>query len=155
MAGTDGGGVYVLAHSTANWTAVNTGLTNPHIHTLVVVGTDLFAGTVGSGVWKRSLLEVSVRLASSELPREFNLQQNYPNPFNPTTRIDFQIPRSSQVSVVVFDMLGREVAVLVDEKLSVGSYSTQWSAAGFASGVYLCRLQAGEFVQTRKLLLLR
>lgn len=85
----------------------------------------------------------------------FALEQNYPNPFNPTTRIDFQIPKSNHVSVTLFDMLGRAVTSLANEELSAGVYSTEWNATGFASGVYYYQLRAGEFVQTKKLILLR
>jgi hypothetical protein len=89
------------------------------------------------------------------LPKVFLLFQNFPNPFNPTTRIEYAIPKTSHVSLKVFDVLGREVATLVDELQDVGSKSVEFDASGLASGVYLYRLQAGGFVETKKLLLLR
>jgi hypothetical protein len=95
-------------------------------------------------------------------PSEFVLLQNYPNPFNPTTEIRYQIPevrgKQSEVSRVtlrVFDILGREVATLVDEVQEAGFKSVQWNASGVASGVYFYRLQAGGFAETRKLVVLR
>ncbi len=97
----------------------------------------------------------SVEIVSSDLPESYSLEQNYPNPFNPSTEIQFSLPQRSRVTLTIFDLLGREVATLVSEELSGGSYSTRWDAAGFSSGVYLYRLQASEFVETKKLLLLR
>jgi len=92
---------------------------------------------------------------STEIPKEFGLSQNYPNPFNLSTTITFTLPSKSFVSLKVFDALGREVSSLLAEELTVGTYSQKWNAAGLASGVYFYRLQAGNFVETRKLLLLR
>ncbi len=89
------------------------------------------------------------------LPPDYSLGQNYPNPFNPSTTIQYSIPSRSFVTLRVFDLLGREVNTLVSEELGAGTYSAQWDASGRASGVYLYRLQAGRFVETKKLLLLR
>jgi hypothetical protein len=92
---------------------------------------------------------------TANLPAEFSLEQNYPNPFNPSTTIMYQLPRSSMVRLSVYDVLGREVAVLVDERKNAGSYEVKFDAVGLASGVYLYRLQAGEYVGTKKLLLIK
>ncbi|MFH0990089.1 MAG: endo-1,4-beta-xylanase [bacterium] len=89
------------------------------------------------------------------IPMNFSLAQNYPNPFNPSTTIEFSLPIESKVKLSVFDLLGREVAVLVDDNKSAGTYRTTWDEKGFSSGMYYYRLQAGEFVQTKKLLLLK
>ena len=90
-----------------------------------------------------------------QTPTSFALEQNYPNPFNPTTEIRFQISEVSHVTLKVFDVLGREVRTLVNENLQPGSYETTFNAIGLASGVYFYKLQSAEFVQTRKLMLLR
>jgi beta-glucosidase len=90
-----------------------------------------------------------------ELPREFSLEQNYPNPFNPTTGIRYQVSGVSEVKLVVYDLLGREIATLVDQARDPGSYSVTWNAGGLASGVYLCRMTAGTFVSTRKMIFMR
>jgi len=89
------------------------------------------------------------------LPTTFTLEQNYPNPFNPATTISFGLPSTIFVSLKVFDVLGKEVSHLLAEELAAGMYSQQWKATGLASGVYFYRLQAGKFVETRKLILLR
>ena len=90
-----------------------------------------------------------------EIPTAFTLMQNYPNPFNPSTTMNYELPTKGFVTLKVFDLLGREVAVLVNEEKSAGRYSVQWNAAMLPSGVYFYRLDAGSFSQTRKLLLLK
>lgn len=96
-----------------------------------------------------------VQTSGDILPTEFALVQNYPNPFNPTTTIEFALPRPGRVSLKIFDLPGREIATLVDGTLSVGIYKATWSPVGLSSGVYFYRLSAGEFNETKKLLLLR
>ena len=89
------------------------------------------------------------------IPKEIRLDQNYPNPFNPSTTISFGLPFRSFVSLRVFDLTGREIASIVSEELSPGSYTLRWNAEQLASGVYFCRLTAGSFSETKKLVLLR
>jgi hypothetical protein len=86
---------------------------------------------------------------------KFSLQQNFPNPFNSVTVISYQLAVNSFATVRVYDLLGREVATLMNEEKSAGSYTVQWDATHIASGVYFYRLQAGAFSDTKKLLLLR
>jgi hypothetical protein len=90
-----------------------------------------------------------------EVPEGFGLSQNYPNPFNGVTKIEFRIPKVEFVSLKVFDVLGRQVAVLVNEENPAGVYRVAWDAASLPSGVYFYRLKAGSFVETKKMLLLR
>ncbi len=89
------------------------------------------------------------------IPLEFKLSQNYPNPFNPTTIINYSVPKISFVTVKVYDMLGREVAALVNEEKKAGNYSINFNAGSLASGVYFYRMQAGQFEDTKKLILLK
>jgi hypothetical protein len=91
----------------------------------------------------------------NEIAQGFFLEQNYPNPFNPSTRIAFSVQRSGFTTLKVYDILGREVRTLVNETLQSGSHEVTFNAEGLSSGVYFYRLQAGEFAQTRRLLLLR
>jgi hypothetical protein len=91
----------------------------------------------------------------ASIPAQCVIHQNYPNPFNPSTTITYALPKSSDVRLSVCDMLGREVSVLVNERKDAGVHEVKFDASGLASGVYLYRLQAGEFVQTRKLVLLQ
>ncbi len=85
----------------------------------------------------------------------YELEQNYPNPFNPSTTIRFVLSRPSFVTLKVYNTLGQEIASLVSENLAEGKYEVNWNASGLASGVYLYRFQAGEFVETKKLTVLR
>jgi DNA-binding beta-propeller fold protein YncE len=88
-------------------------------------------------------------------PKTFTLSQNYPNPFNPTTVIGYQLAVSSVVTLKVYDVLGREVATLVNERKAAGTYTASFNAAKYSSGVYFYKLQAGDFVQTKKMLLVK
>lgn len=89
------------------------------------------------------------------LPKTFALFQNYPNPFNPTTIIKYDVPKTSQVTIKVYDILGREVTTLVDSKQAAGRYSIQFNGARYASGVYFFRMIAGSFVKIQKMMLLK
>jgi hypothetical protein len=88
-------------------------------------------------------------------PMDYHLLQNYPNPFNPITTIEFNMPKTSEVSLNVFNILGEEVVTLVSDRLSAGSYSYEWDASKYASGVYIYRLEAEGFVETKKMILMR
>lgn len=91
----------------------------------------------------------------AEIPEQFILSQNYPNPFNPTTTIQYSLPQRSAVILRVFNTLGQNIATLVDEIQDVGFKSVEFDASNLSSGVYHYRLQAGDFVETKKLLVLR
>lgn len=91
----------------------------------------------------------------SEIPQAFELSQNYPNPFNPSTTIQFTLARHTNVELKVFDLLGREVAILVDEALGSGTHEVVFDADDLPSGIYIYRIQTGEFVQARKLTILK
>lgn len=88
-------------------------------------------------------------------PFEFSLDQNYPNPFNPSTTINFAIPRSVEVKLDVYNLLGQKVAQLIDGKLSAGNHSARFEATSLSSGLYIYRLQAGSFVQTKRMMLIK
>ena len=89
------------------------------------------------------------------LPTEYALYQNYPNPFNPMTVIRYDVKQTGLVSVKIFDILGREVATLVSEIVPAGSYTVTWDASNLPSGIYLYRMEASGFEQTRKLVLVK
>jgi hypothetical protein len=88
-------------------------------------------------------------------PEEFSLEQNYPNPFNPSTSIQYRVSSTSNVSLKVYDVLGNEVATLVNEEKPAGSYEVKFDASGLSSGIYFYKLQSGSFVETKKMLLLK
>ncbi|HAX48849.1 MAG TPA: peptidase S8, partial [Bacteroidetes bacterium] len=86
---------------------------------------------------------------------KFSLHQNYPNPFNPVTNIKFSIPKSGNVSLKVYDILGREVAELVDEFKPQGNYLVDFNASFLSSGVYFYRLETSEFTEVKKMVLVK
>jgi len=90
-----------------------------------------------------------------KIPIEIFLKQNYPNPFNPSTTIEFGIPESKFVTLFVYNLLGEQVDFLVKENLSSGNYSITWNAEQLPSGIYLCKLVAGNYVETKKMVLLK
>jgi hypothetical protein len=114
------------------------------------------------GFWcptPQSVVKVE-EIESGNLPSNFNLKQNYPNPFNPITTIEFALPRSGHVRISIYNTLGRQVRVLVNEPLPAGEYRITWNGRDFrgnqvASGIYLYRLEAGDFIVTKKMVLLK
>ncbi len=102
-----------------------------------------------------STIPLGITSISSEIPKHFSLSQNYPNPFNPTTNIKFQIPNAEFVKLTVFDLLGREIETLVNEKLNAGTYNADWNASEYSSGVYFYRIQAGDYKDIKKMILVK
>jgi hypothetical protein len=103
----------------------------------------------------RRLTVTGVAFQSGSGPASYSLSQNYPNPFNPSTTIRYGLPQRGDVSLVVFNTLGQQVATLFDGNQDAGYHEVRYDASCLASGVYFYRIQAGDFVQSRKLLLLR
>ena len=157
FAGTNAG-VFLSTNNGASWTAVNEGLMwTGGSGTLEVSGANLLLGTCFRGIWRRALSEMitMVNVVSGDVPTIFRLEQNYPNPFNPNSEIRYQISEFRIVKLSVYDLLGREVSVLVNEQKAPGSYSVTFDGTGLSSGVYVYRLTAGDFVATKRLLLLK
>lgn len=98
---------------------------------------------------------VAINPTAMEIPSEFVLKQNFPNPFNPVTGIEFSVPENSFAKLTVYDVLGREVEVLVDQQLQRGVYRASWNAANHPSGVYFYRLTAGDFSDAKKMILIK
>lgn len=107
--------------------------------------------------WSDSITVVLTGIADGEpnIPLEYALEQNYPNPFNPRTTIEFAIPKTGFVTLTIYDILGEKVATLISENLTAGSYKYQWETRGLVSGVYFYRIEATDFVKSRKMLLIR
>ncbi|HTY37078.1 MAG TPA: T9SS type A sorting domain-containing protein, partial [Bacteroidota bacterium] len=93
--------------------------------------------------------------ANESMPTSFSLQQNYPNPFNPTTTIQFQLPTESIVTLKVYNLLGQEIRTLVNGDLHAGVHIVSFDASNLSSGIYVYRLQAGEFSQVRRMMLIK
>ncbi len=109
------------------------------------------------GFWYLTARELatSVEQIPSSVPKEFRLQQNYPNPFNPTTTIEFALPKKSTVTLQLFDILGREIATLVDAELESGVHKINFDGKDLASGIYFYRIHAEGFLKTKKLMWLK
>jgi len=101
------------------------------------------------------MITTGVERNSRQIPNEFALEQNYPNPFNPSTTISFSLPCSGFASLKIFDLLGKEVTTLVLKNFDAGDYSFKWDASSQPSGVYFYQLRAGQYSETKKLLLLK
>ncbi len=156
FAAADSVGVYVSTDNGTNWTQRNEGLTVLRVRSFTIFNNYIFAGTYFGGVYRRPLSELTgIQPISAEIPNKFSLSQNYPNPFNPETKIKFQIPKLDFVNINVFDVLGRKIISLVNENLSPGTYEADWNASNYPSGVYYYKLIAGEYTETRKMILLK
>ena len=158
-------GVFANYHLRGDWIDFNIGLPSKKVNDMVnFTHGYLHLATENNSVYMMYLIINAVKTDEMSV-NDFKLEQNYPNPFNPATKIKFTIPSSvnsqslspsgSNVSLKVFDMLGRELATLVNEELTPGSYEIDFEAKGFASGVYFYRLEAGSFTSTKKMILLR
>ena len=127
-------------------------LQNAELKILIDIGND---GTIDDSIFVKNQA-TNVEDESSLLsPENYNLAQNYPNPFNPITTIKYSIPETGNVSLKVYDILGNEVASLVNEEKTQGVYSVTFDASNLSSGVYLYKLQAGNYIETKKMLLLK
>jgi hypothetical protein len=132
-----------------------------------VAGKDSITGTVPfcySGFWNpwvRKMTPVEwEEEGQAELPKEFGLSQNYPNPFNPTTVIEYALPKSAHVTIEIYNLLGQKINVLVDENQKIGFYRVDWDGKDkdggeLASGIYFYRIQAGDFVKCKKMIMLK
>jgi len=148
-------GVYRLSSTGVTWLAENSGLTNYNVRCL---GSDpqgyFYVGGDNGGVF-RTVNAVTEVVHTIGVPRSFRLSQNYPNPFNPSTTIEFALPHSGLATLKIFNLLGEEVTTLVNEMLPAGTYRIGWNANSSPSGVYFYQLQAGDFTETKKLILLK
>jgi len=159
FAGVYENGIFLSTNNGTQWNAANAGLTigfeSPFVYALAVCGTDLFA-VINGAVWRRPLSEMtSVKLSGSEVPIRYSLSQNYPNPFNPTTTIRYTLPTRSHVTLTVYNALGQQVAILVNQREEAGDHDVRFDGNGLASGIYFYRIVAGDLVQTKKLVILR
>jgi hypothetical protein len=110
------------------------------------------SGTIGGALWVPGTTSVNDEI---NIPESFNLYQNFPNPFNPTTTIQYSIPQRSNVTLKVYDVLGNEMATLVNEEKERGMYTINFDALPFATGIYLYRMKAGSFARTNKMILIK
>ena len=162
-------GVYLSTNLGVNWIPKDQGFKfPPPVYSFEISNGYIFAATDKQSVWKRSLQEiVGIQNTSQTLPSKFLLYQNYPNPFNPVTKIKFAIPsdvksrlvgtgsKTSDVKLIIYDITGREIQTLVNEKLNPGTYEVTFDGSNLSSGIYFYQMRSGEFIETKKLVLLK
>ena len=108
-----------------------------------------------SGVFPASSSAVSISQIESGVAEKYELMQNYPNPFNPVTTIKYSIPERAYVNLVIYDMLGKEIAKLVSEVKNQGVYTVGWDASALPTGLYFYRIQTDKFTSTKKMMLIK
>jgi photosystem II stability/assembly factor-like uncharacterized protein len=156
FAGSSNYGVYISVDNGESWTEYLSGLSNDNIFSFGINSKGiLFAGTWGDGVYRTIQSTLSVKTVSTKIPSDFYLLQNFPNPFNPSTRFKFGISKEGKVELTIYDSIGRKVNTLIDESLSAGHYELDFEARGLTSGIYFYTISAGEFTDTKKLILLK
>jgi len=160
FAGTTNSGVYRSTDNGNTWIQINSGLINKNIRSLAISSSGyIIAGTSGGGVFRSIQSTTSVKdERNNEIPTQFVLEQNYPNPFNPSTSIQYAVGSRQFIQLKVYDVLGNEVSTLVNEEKAPGNYKVNFSVDqndNLSSGIYFYRLQAGSFVETKKMILMR
>jgi len=155
-------GVWLSSNGGSTWVERNQGFPGvPSVMAVCYHNGFMFAAAYGLSIWRRGYSEIiaptSVYNVSNEVPDKFSLSQNYPNPFNPSTRINYELKITNYVTLKVFDLQGKEVASLVNERQSAGSYAVDFNTSDFSlpSGIYFYTLNAGEFTETRKMILIK
>ena len=155
LVGTNGG-AFISSNSGSTWVKASDGLVDNHIASVALTGSTVFLGTQSKGIWKRSISDVTaIGSQKDELPMGFGLYQNYPNPFNPSTTIRYALSQRTEVTLAIFNILGQHVATLVNGEVDAGYHDVRFDGSALASGVYFYRLQAGSYVDTKQLVILR
>jgi len=156
LAGTDDNGIYLSSDNGVTWTSLSSGIPgNTRVWSLSVSSNSIFAGT-DKGVWRLPLSEIPTKVNDiTGLPTNFTLEQNYPNPFNPGTVIKFSLPERAHTRLVVYDILGREVKVLMNSILEAGYHKVELNFSNYPSGVYIYRIEAGKYISTKKMILIK
>jgi photosystem II stability/assembly factor-like uncharacterized protein len=153
-------GVYVSTNNGANWYEYRSGMPYALVFDLSVVypNRHIRAATHGNGIFERSLVPnplVGIAGNNREIPDEFKLFQNYPNPFNPSSKIKFQIAKAENVRLTVYDITGKSITNLVNERLQPGVYEARFNGSAYSSGVYFYRLTTESFTDTKKMILVK
>lgn len=152
-------GVYATTNNGVNWYEFRTGMPYALVFDLVIVypGRNIRAVTHGNGIYERDLIQtpVGINPVSNEIPKEFKLSQNYPNPFNPSTKIRFAVAKLSNVKITVYDISGRLVKTLVNERLKPANYEIKFDGKALSSGAYFYKLEADNYVETKRMILIK
>jgi photosystem II stability/assembly factor-like uncharacterized protein len=153
-------GCYKSTDAGGSWFRWNDGMPEAAIVTEMksyIINNNFYvaACTYGRGIWTRMEDNLTAVINNSGVPDKFELHQNFPNPFNPSTKIKFDIPKQSLTKIKVFDILGREAATLVNEDLKAGKYEVEFNAGNYSSGVYFYKIEAGNYKEVKKMILVK
>jgi len=156
------GGVFWSTDNGEYWSELNSGLTGYAVYKLSINPAGYIIASTNYGMFKSLNTTTNVNTNGLNRSREYQLQQNYPNPFNPSTTIKFKVPELSFVTIKVYDALGNEITTLVDEEKPAGKYEVEFNANSHSgevrnlpSGIYFYRLKAGDYIATKKMVLLK
>ena len=134
----------------------NSNINGNNIQGLCANGKDLYVvGDYGMIMKGTDIFTTGIQNEGNIIPDKYFLNQNYPNPFNPTTKISFALPKAGQVTIKVFDVLGKEIETLVNESLKPGTYEAAFDGSNYPSGVYFYRLTSDGFVETKRMVLIK
>ncbi|MFH1195531.1 MAG: T9SS type A sorting domain-containing protein [bacterium] len=157
--GSNDGGIVQSTDFGLTWNTINDGLpAYPYTDVLVMDNTNIFAGGPDNGsVWSRPLSELvtDIKNENEEILFEYKLSQNYPNPFNPTTKISFTIPKMENIKVKLYNLLGEEIAEILNETLFAGSYSIDFDGSNLSTGVYFYSLESNSVYLNKKMILIK
>ncbi len=152
-------GVYVTTNNGANWFEFRTGMPYALVHDLKIVypNRHIRAVTHGNGVYERDLVQnpVGVKQIGNEIPKSFSLGQNYPNPFNPKTIFNYELQITSYVELTVFDITGKVMQIIINKKQNAGRYEVEFDGSGLGSGVYFYKMIAGDFIDAKKMVIIK
>lgn len=154
LSGTLDRGVFISTDRGLNWQPANNGLTNSSVASLTFDQYGYLYAATDSGVFKSTSIVLGIH-ENKTVPSSFDLYQNYPNPFNPSTEISYQVSAVSHVTLTIYDVLGREVKTLVNETKAPGKYEVRFDGTGLSSGLYFYRIKAGNYTETKKMVLVK
>ncbi|MCH8011348.1 MAG: T9SS type A sorting domain-containing protein [Candidatus Marinimicrobia bacterium] len=157
-----GRGIFKSTNGGVNWTPINSGLSNLNTNIITIDPSDhsrLYVSTEGNGAFI-GIDDIFTSIDDQyeneiQIPEKFYIEQNYPNPFNPVTTISYQLPKSAFVNLSIYNVTGQFVETLSNEHKSSGYYSVEWNASGVGSGLYFYRIEAGEYTETKKCVILK
>ena len=149
------GNIYRTMNGGVNWVYIYPGTTNHFYGVFFTSANTGYVSGLPGMLLKTTNGLTFVNQINGTTPKSFHLKQNYPNPFNPSTNIMFDIPKSNHVKIIIYNALGIEITTIVNEKLNSGSYEVSWDGTDYPSGVYFYKLLSGDFVKTKKMVLIK
>jgi hypothetical protein len=147
--------IYLSSNNGSNWSVQYTAPSGIYTNLFFWNNTVFIYAVRTNGGISRYQIISSIKQISNEVPQSFSFSQNYPNPFNPATKIRFQVANAGYTFLSIYNVLGKEIATLVNEQLQPGTYEADWDASNYPSGVYYYRLVSGSFNETKKMILLK